>query len=308
MRGLLVVNPNATTTTPRAKDVLIHALADQFNLETTTTDHRGHAAELGARARAEKLDCIIVFGGDGTVNEVVNGMFGDEGPGPDVPALGVVPGGSANVFCRALGYPQDPIEATGELISALRQRRQRSVGLARANDRWFTCNAGLGLDAEIIEAMEEARSAGKAATPTRYLATTLQQFFRRTDRRTSALVVISPGSEPVRRVFLAIVQNCSPWTYLGAIPVNPSPLASFDTGLDLWALRSMRVTSGLRYARRMLTNSSAGSTKDLLMLHDQKDFTIACHRPTALQVDGESMGLIDEVRFTAHPDALTVFV
>ena len=75
--------------------------------------------------------------------------------------------------------------------------------------------------------------------------TTLRQFFSGTDRRTSSLVVLRPGEEPVRGVFLAIIQNSSPWTYLGAMAVNPSPDASYQTGLDLWALRSMSVTSGL---------------------------------------------------------------
>lgn len=308
MRGLLVVNPNATTTTARAREVLINALAYQFDLETITTDHRGHAAELGAQARKDHFDAVIALGGDGTANEIINGMLGDQGPGPDVPAFGIVPGGSANVFSRSLGFPPDPIEATGEMIAALRERRTRRISLGRANDRWFLCNAGLGIDAEIIEAMEKARAKGKSATPTRYLMTTLRQYFRGTDRRTSSLVVVRPGQEPVRRVFLAIVQNTSPWTYLGALPVNPSPGASFDTGLDLWALRSMSVASGLVNARRMLMKSQVSDKDSVFALHDQPEFTIACHRPTALQVDGEGLGEVDEVRFTSHPDALRVFV
>ena len=87
---------------------------------------------------------VIALGGDGTANEIINGMLGDEGPGPDVPAFGIVPGGSANVFSRSIGFPQDPIEATGELIAALRDRRTRTIGLGRADNRWFLCNAGLG--------------------------------------------------------------------------------------------------------------------------------------------------------------------
>lgn len=308
MRGLLVVNPNATTTTARAREVLINSLAHQFQLETITTDHRGHASELGAKARRDRVDAVIALGGDGTANEIVNGMLGDEGPGPDVPAFGIVPGGSANVFSRSLGFPADPIEATGEMIAALRDRRTRRIGLGRANDRWFLCNAGLGLDAEIIQAMENARAKGKSATPTRYVATTLHQFFRGTDRRTSSLVVVQPGHEPVRRVFVAIIQNTSPWTYLGALPVNPSPEASFDTGLDLWAIRSMSVASGLITAQRMLRKARPKASENVFSLHDQREFTIICNRPTALQADGESLGNADQVRFTAHRQALRVFV
>ncbi|MGV1080756.1 MAG: diacylglycerol/lipid kinase family protein [Candidatus Nanopelagicales bacterium] len=308
MRGLLVVNPNATTTTPRAREVLVGSLAHQFHLETTTTNHRGHAAELGAQARKDGVDCVIVFGGDGTVNEVVNGMVGDLDDISTMPVLGVVPGGSANVFSRSLGYPQDPIEATGQLIASIREQRIRTIGLGRADKRWFLCNAGLGMDAEIIAAMEEARSNGQAATPTRYLRTSIAQFFRGTDRKVAPLAVIRPGQDPVRGIFLAIVQNCSPWTYLGALEVNPSPDASFDTGLDLWAIRSMSISAGLRYTRRLLTRSRSETGKNLLAEHDLTDFTIACQRPTALQVDGESLGDVDEVHFTAHKDALRVFV
>lgn len=308
MRGLLIVNPSATTTSPRAREVLLNSLAHQFQLEVITTDHRGHALELGARARKEQLDCVVVFGGDGTVNEAVNGMLGSTGPGSDVPALGVVPGGSANVFCRALGFPDDAIEATGELITALRHRRLRTIGLGQAGDRWFTCNAGLGIDAEIIDAMEAQRANGKVATPTRYLMTTLRQYFFHTDRRSAAMAVVLPGQEPVRRVFLAIVQNTSPWTYLGALPVNPSPQASFDTGLDLWAIRSMSVPASLGVARRMLMRSQSKTSERLMALHDLDQFTIACNRPTALQVDGEGLGDVEQVSFNSHPDALRVLV
>jgi diacylglycerol kinase family enzyme len=307
MRGLLVVNPKASSTSPRAREVLIDSLAHQFHLKTITTDHRGHAAELGATARRERVDAVIVFGGDGTVNEVVNGMLGQAGAGPDVPALGIIPGGSANVLSRTLGYPQDAIEATGELISNLRHSITRTIGLGRANDRWFLCNAGLGVDAEIIEAMEQARADGKTATPTRYFAITLAQILRHTDRKTASLVVIRDGEEPVRGVFLAIVQNTSPWTYLGALPVSASPDASFETGLDLWAVRSMSIAAALRYSRRILMNSRAGSTKNLLVRHDESEFRIACQHPTSFQVDGEGLGLVDEVHFSSHPHALQVF-
>ena len=90
--------------------------------------------------------------------------------------------------------------------------------------------------------------------------------------------------------------------------VVASPDASFDTGLDLWAIRSMSVSAGLRYTRRLLTRSRSQTGKNLLAEHDLADFTIACQRPTALQVDGESLGDVDEVHFTAHQDALRVFV
>ena len=307
MRGLLVVNPRATTTSTRVTDVLVHAFSDELELEVVVTTHRGHARVLGERALDEHLDVIVTLGGDGVIHEVVNGLLRD-GPSPTVPALATVPGGSGNVFARALGLPADPVEATGELLDAVRQGRTRTVGLGRADDRWFIANAGLGLDAEIIEAMDAQRRAGHTATPLRYLTTTLTQLFRRTDRRHPRLRAERPGHVPVEGVHVAIVQNQSPWTYFGSWPLDPSPHASFDTGLDLFAVRDLSLPVALLAARRILAHSSAGSSKRaFLVWHDQGEFTITAARPTPLQLDGESLGPVDAVRFVAVPDALRVY-
>src|SRR3954453_23017026 len=131
MRALLVVNPKATATTARARDVLAHALASETKLEVVQTKARGHAIELGHRARADGYDLVVALGGDGTVNEVVNGLLQD-GPGPDVPALAVVPGGSTNVFARALVMPESGVEATGEVLEAVASGTRRTIGLAKA--------------------------------------------------------------------------------------------------------------------------------------------------------------------------------
>ena len=120
MRALLVVNPAATTTSARTRDVLIHALASELKLEVATTEYRGHARDLGRRAaESGEIELVVALGGDGTVNEVVNGLLHD-GPDPEgLPRLAVVPGGSTNVFARALGLPNDAVEATGALLDAL---------------------------------------------------------------------------------------------------------------------------------------------------------------------------------------------
>lgn len=306
MRGLLVVNPRATTTSPRVTDVLVHALSDELDLDVTVTTHRGHGIALGERARQQGLDVVVTLGGDGVVNEVVNGLLVD-GPGDDVPLLATVPGGSGNVVARSLGLPGDPVEATGMILDRLREGSTRTIGLGRAGDRWFAANAGLGIDAEIIAAMERHRKSGRTATPSRYLRTTLAEFFRGTDRREPALTLTRPGDERAEGVFLAIVQNTSPWTYFGTWPVNPCPEASFDTGLDVFATRRMHVPAALRAARRMLMSSHAGSTRSgLTVWHDQSAFTLTSSRPIEMQIDGEGMGRTTEVAFTSHPGALRV--
>jgi len=305
-----VVNPKATTTSSRVVDVLVHALSDEIDLEVTVTTHQGHATLLGERAREQELDIVVTLGGDGVVNEVVNGMLVD-GPGPEVPLLATVPGGSANVFARSLGLPKDSVEATGALLDLLRTGARRSVGLGIANERWFLANAGLGIDAEVIAAMEDHREAGRAATPARYLATTLNSFFRRTDRRhppLSAVQQLPDGSTSrVEGLFLAFVQNTSPWTFLGNHPLNPCPQASFDSALDMFALHRMGVPTALIAATRLLSGSGRGHARGgIVSWHDQTSFTIAATRPVAFQIDGEGMGTTTEVAFRHHPDAIAV--
>ncbi len=305
MRGLLIANPNATTTDARIRDVLVSAIGSVVDLTTITTSHRGHAGELAARAATDGTDVVLTLGGDGTVHEVVNGLMA--GGTATLPALATIPGGSANVFARACGLPNDAVTATGEIIAALRQHRFRRIGLGRANGMLFTCNAGLGLDAEVIAAMEHHRASGRAATPQRYVATAVREYFARTDRKHPALTVLPEGAAPVDHGFLAIVQNCSPWTYMGNLPVNACPQASFETGLDVLAIRDMRVLPSLRVTGRLLRSSTAQvRTKSLFLGHDLNRFTIVANREVALQVDGEGIGHTRHVTFENLPDALRI--
>ncbi len=305
MRGLLIANPNATTTDARILDVLVSAIRSVVDLRTVTTTHRGHAGELAQRAAVDGTEVLITLGGDGTVHEVVNGLL--TAGGTDLPALATIPGGSANVFARASGLPNEPVAATGALLGALRRRRFTSIGLGRVNGLWFTSNAGLGLDAEVIAAMERQRSAGRAATPTRYVATALREYFTTTDRRHPALTVLPETAPPVDHTFLAIVQNCAPWTYMGTLPVNACPQASFQTGLDVFAIRDMRVVPSLRVTGRILRSSTADArTKSMYLAHDLPSFTIVADREVALQVDGEGLGMTRHATFVSVPDALRI--
>jgi diacylglycerol kinase family enzyme len=312
VRALLVVNPSATTTSPRAREVIVHALSSAVDLDVADTLRRGHAQDLARQARRDGVDHVLVLGGDGTVNEVVNGLLAD-GPGHDVPVLGAIPGGSANVFARGVGLPEDPIEATGAAIEAIEHKRTRTIGLGTAEwdggTRWFLCNAGLGVDAEIIEDMESQRARGHDATPARYFQTAVSHIVVKTERREPALTVRRPGVPDVEGVFLAIVQNSSPWTYLGPLPVDPCPRASYDTGLDLFAPRSLAIVHTLGYVRRMLSRRrSTYPFGGVLSLHDQSELAVTSARPIQLQVDGDSAGLATGVTFRSVPKALSVLV
>jgi diacylglycerol kinase family enzyme len=306
VRALLVVNPAATTSTPRSREVLKRALGSEMKVEVAETSHRGHAAALAVRAMREGLDVVVALGGDGTVNEVVNGLLTD-GPKPDLPALAVVPGGSTNVFARAIGLPTHPFDATGAILEALRAGRSRRIGLGLADDRYFTFNAGLGFDAEVVHRIEKRRRAGEQTSHARFVRAALAHYLT-ADRRHPAITLERPGEDPVDHLHFALVTNTAPWSYLGERPVQPSPEASFDTGLDVFAPRSLGVLLTLRYVRRALLGSSPLRSRRLLRLHDVAEFTLQASRPMALQLDGDWLGERESVRFRSVPDVLRVIV
>lgn len=305
MRALLVVNPNATTTTARSRDVLARALRSEVDLELGYTEHRGHAAELARDATMTGIDLVVTLGGDGTVNEVVNGLL-TKGPGPSVPALAVVPGGSTNVFARALGLPKDWAEGTGVILEALRDGRSRTIGLGLADDRYFTFCAGFGLDAETIRRVERYRTRGRTATKGLYVASALSQYLMGTDRRLAPIRLTRPGVAPERDLGTVIVQNTAPWTYFGARPINACPDASFETGLDLMGMRGLKVPSTMRTVSQVFSTRPDPHGRGVLGLHDLSEFTLSSDTPLAFQLDGDYVGERDKITFRSAPEALRV--
>jgi diacylglycerol kinase family enzyme len=307
MRAMLVVNPKATATSRRERDVLARALGSELKVDVVETEHRGHAIELGARAVESSLDLVVVLGGDGTINEVVNGLLGTgewSGPSPDAPALAMVPGGSTNVFSRALGIPRDPVEATGQLLDALRAGHSRRLGLGRVDDRWFTFTAGLGLDADAVRRVEAARAAGKSATPSRYTRATVRSYLAM-DRRHGPLTLERAGEEPEPGLFFGIVANTAPWTYFRDHPIVLTPDASFDAGLDLVSRRRMGLLGTAWAAGGMVTRHGIRGRQSRVF-RDLREFRLVADRPVHLQVDGDYLGECSGARFRAVPNALRV--
>ncbi len=302
MRALLVVNPKATGTTARSRDVLAAALAADLKVEVAETGHRGHATELARRASEDGIDYVVALGGDGTQNEVVNGLLAN-GPGVHVPILGIVPGGCANVLARSLGLPTDPVEATAVLIAGVRAGRVRTIGLGRADERWFTFCAGLGMDAATVRRVEAGRHGTKQVTSWQYARAAIREYFFHLDHADPPLVLSRPGHPDVP-LFLGLVCNTSPWTYLGERPVTPCPEASFDAGLDLFGLTRMRPLPTLRVVGQIFGKGPHG--KRVLGLHDESVLTVRSAGPLALQVDGDYLGDTATVTFRAVPDALRV--
>ncbi len=310
MRALVVTNPSATAMSPRTRDVITRALGSELKLDVVETREPGHAAELAAQALSDTVDLVVAVGGDGTVNEVVDGLL--SAGTTEVPRLAVVPGGSANVFARALGFPSEPIEATSELLERLRAGRERRIGLGHLQTetiaRWFTFCAGVGLDAQVVRTVTRRRRAGARATPGLYMRVAIREHLReslRARRHRPSITVVQPGDLPHNRVEFAIVTNTTPWTYFGSRPLQPTPEASFDAGLDLFAFRRLGLTSTALTLRRLMAGAPAHG-RNIVQAHDQDRLVLEAGAPVAVQVDGDYLGEHQALTLRSIAAAITV--
>src|SRR5215470_8432797 len=241
--------------TATVTDLAVRSLAGLADLDVERTQYRGHARELAAAAAA---DLVIVHGGDGSINEVVNGVMG-RGEGPaDLAACGggprvaVIPGGGANVLARALGIPLDAAAAIGRLRELIKAGRYRTIGLGLAADRYFTFSAGLGMDAEVVREVERLRASGRRQSPTLFAWAILRRYISGTDRRRPALTLERDGQPATPELFMTAITNRSPWTYVRGRAVLPVPNPDFNSGLDVLALRKLRATTIVSAVGQML--------------------------------------------------------
>ena len=288
--------------TATVTDLAVRALAGVLDLDVERTQYRGHARELAASTNA---DLVIVHGGDGSINEVVNGVMGLNSAGR--PLIGVIPGGGGNVLARALGLPLDAAAAIRQVREAVEAGRHRTIGLGLADDRYFTFSAGLGWDAEVVREVDRLRAQGRRESVPLFLRTLVQQYYAGTDRRRPALTVERDGEPPVSGLFMTIVTNRSPWTYLGNRPLLPVPNPDFNSGLDLLALQRLRLITVLNAVGQMLyVRSRPPRGRNLLSVLGSESLTLRSARPIALQADGEYLGETEAVKFQFVPHALRI--
>ncbi len=293
--------------TATVTDLAVRALAGLVDLEVERTQYRGHARELAAAAA---VDLVIVHGGDGSINEVVNGVMGREdglAAGGGGPLIAVIPGGGANVLARALGVPLDAAAAIRQIRETLAAGRHRTIGLGLAADRYFTFSAGLGWDAEVVREVDRMRAQGHRESVTLFLRTMIRQYYRGTDRRQPALTLERDGEPPIGGLFMSIITNRSPWTYVRDRPLLPVPNPDFNSGLDLLALQRLRLTTVLNAVGQMLyVRSRPPRGPGMLSVLGSESLTLRSARPIAIQADGEYLGETEAVKFQFVPHALRI--
>jgi diacylglycerol kinase family enzyme len=300
---VLIVNPSASSVTPRTRVVIAKALAADHEVTVAETSRRGHAARLAQDAASRGADLVVALGGDGTLNEAANGLIGSS------TALAPLPGGSTNVFARTIGLPDDPVEATGVLLDAIDRGQIHSVGLGSVNGRYFLFHAGLGFDAAVVAEVEKRGQLKRYASHLLFVYAAVDTWLRRYDRKRPAFRVRYPDGHVVADGRFAICCNTNPYTYLGSRPLDIAPEATLDRGLVIITIRSLRLVRILRLALGALRSSDAvKKSRSVDYRADVTEVMVEGHRPFPYQVDGDYLGNVTSLHLRHEPNVLRLVV
>jgi diacylglycerol kinase family enzyme len=303
VRITLIVNPFASSVTQRVRVRIGRLLSADHELTTVETTKSGHAVRLAHGAGKAGADLVIAFGGDGTINEVANGLLGT------AVAAAPLPGGSTNVFARSLGFPNDPVAAATVLLEALEAGAIERVGVGRANGRAFLFHAGLGYDAAVVEQVERRGTLKRVLGHPLFVAAAVDTWTRRVDRHRPWLSLVGDDGRRVVDARLAIALNARPYTYLGSRALDLAPEADLHRALSLVTADSLSPRRLVPAAWRALAGSgTVGRTRGVTHWTDVSGVEARGYRPFPYQLDGEFIGTTDRLRLEHCPSCLDLVV
>ena len=299
LRILLVVNSFASSVTARNTVIVQRELSRDHDVEMVETNRRGHATRFAQDAARREVDVVVGFGGDGTLNEVATGIARTNS------ALGVLPGGSTNVFARTLGMPNDPVASVKLLTTALRTHETSisPIGLGRVNGRYFCFHTGIGYDAAVVRSVEKRASIKRWAGHPLFIGAALATWVRY-DRQEPHFRLRFDDDHEVDDGFFTIVLNTNPYTYLGNLPLDLSAAAGLDQPLVVITFRTMAAHSIIGSLAGALRG---GGIKPRTYLDEHRavsGLTVEHERPFPYQVDGDFLGETTSLRFEYVPDAV----
>ena len=291
---LVIINPIAGTPFRKLNHLLIDKYfpATEYNVEISTTTHQGHAKELAAKAVEEKVDIVIIAGGDGSVNEVGTVL-------KNTPVqLGIIPTGSGNGLAHHLRIPININKAIQSIKTGIIQKID--VGVVQSEvigEHFFLSNCGFGYDAEVIHAYSEVPQRGFFT----YLYFMFKSIF--TLKPKQATIQFHEFKETLKP-FVFTVANSSQYGY----KIEVAPDASISDGIldallvkDATTLRVIKfsILSMLKLRDKVL---------DVADFYKTKDITINFEEETKLQIDGEPHFVSGELKISIDKQALQIFI
>jgi diacylglycerol kinase family enzyme len=306
---LIIVNPYATTVSDRLRNLVVYALQGRYEVEAVSTEAQNHATEIGREVRDHGYDVVVAFGGDGTLNEVVNGLAGT-----DVP-VSVLPGGSTNVVCRTLGIPNDVVDATEHLLALADEWAPRKIDLGVVDDRHFVFSCGAGIDATVVKRVDAHPRLKATAGPYYFSWAGVSGFYRRYLHNPVRLRVETDASDPVEGV-TALAQNSDPFTYFASRPIRVCEGVEIDDGTLSMAVLKRAVQRDMPSLITRLFSERLAASKHRQVEHfddisaaavtsisEDKEGAV---RPFPVQVDGDYIGERTRIDLRTDPGAITV--
>jgi diacylglycerol kinase (ATP) len=287
LRVLLLVNPTAGMRPASIADLEAELRARGAQVEVATTTRAGEGVTIARQAADSGVDVLLACGGDGTLNEAVNGLAGS------TTALATFPAGTVNVWAREVGIPSDPVRNAALLWEGVRRR----VDLGRAGDRYFLLMAGVGFDADVAAQISgpEKRRWGALAYIGRGIVTALRWPIRR-------MWILLDDRAIKRRLLFAVIGNTR--LYGGVVNITHHAVAD-DGMLDVCLFGGRHVAEKLAHAWRVVTRShTRAPTVEYYRAHQ---ITLVTRPRMYVQVDGDTIGQTP-MQFAAVPRALTVIV
>ncbi len=300
MRILLIVNSAASSVTARRRVVIQKALSADHDVTVAETSRRGHATRLAQSAARDRHDLVVVLGGDGTLNEAANGLAGSS------TALGVLPGGSTNVFARILGLPDDSVDAAGVLLDAIDENRFSTIGLGAVEGRYFLFHCGVGFDAAVVEQVEKRGPWKRWAGHPLFVYAAVETWMRGVDRKNPPLRVLDHEGRHLATGFFSVVMNANPYTYLGNRAFDLVPEATLDAPLAVVTLEHLRLRTLGPVAAAALGGRDLSKRRGVDVRTDVRSLTIEADPAVPYQVDGDHLGTRNRLRFTWTPDHLVL--
>jgi len=304
VRLLLIVNPTASSMTPKRRVRIQRLLGTHHRLEVAETYRRGHATRLARAAAREGIDVVVVAAGDGTLNEAADGLIGTD------TALAPLPGGSTNVFARTLGIPNSIMRATELLVESLDAESFRRIGVGEANGRHFLFHLGCGYDAEVIEQVERHSWLKRWLAHPAFAVAAVTTFFRGMDREHPPFYALDAEGELIGDGFFAIVSNTKPYAFFGPRPLLVTTEAGFDRALALTMFTRLEVGATLSAAGSAMVRGKRIADNDaVVQLADLEQLTFVANcGPFPWQVDGDYLGEVERIEVRYVPDALRLVV